>query len=131
MSLPVHVVGAAIERDGRILCTQRGPGHQSGLWEFPGGKIEPGESAEEALQREIAEELSCEVIVGDEITTTTWHYDHATVILTTFRCTLREGDEPTLHEHAAAKWVRPGALRTIEWAPADVEAVAVLLRMMR
>lgn len=127
MNAPIRVVGAVIERDGLILCTQRGPGHQAGMWEFPGGKIEHGELAKEALRREVYEELACRVIVGDEIVTTTWQYDHATVTLTTFRCTLEQAAVPTLSEHAAARWVDPTALDGLDWAPADLATVAALM----
>ena len=72
VSKQINVVGAVIVRDGLILCAQRGPGgNLAGMWEFPGGKIEPGESPRDALVREIDEELRCEVVVGDEVTTTT------------------------------------------------------------
>lgn len=127
MNAPIRVVGAVIERDGLILCTQRGRGHQSGMWEFPGGKIEPGESAEAALRREIYEELACWVRVGDEIATTTWQYDHGTVALTTFRCTLEPATEPTLNEHVAARWVGPATLNELDWAPADLATVVALM----
>lgn len=127
MNPPIRVVGAVIERDGLILCTQRGHGHQAGMWEFPGGKIEQGESPEMALRREIHEELACWVRVGDEIATTTWRYDHATVTLTTFRCTLEQAAEPALSEHAAARWVDPTALDAFNWAPADLATVAALM----
>jgi 8-oxo-dGTP diphosphatase len=122
----INVVGAVILRDGLILCAQRGPGGSlGGMWEFPGGKIERGETAREALIREIEEELLCEIVVGDEVTTTTHDYDFGTVTLTTFRCELVHG-EPTLTEHADVKWVEPADLGELAWAPADRPAVAML-----
>lgn len=122
----IHVVGAVIERDGRILCAQRGPGGETGgLWEFPGGKVEPGEMPRTALEREIREELHCEVEVGEEVTTTRHDYGFGAVILTTFRCRLVSGT-PELTEHAAVEWRTPDTLADLVWAPADVPAVDLL-----
>lgn len=126
VSKQINVVGAVIVRDGLILCAQRGPrGELGGLWEFPGGKIEPGESPHDALVREIHEELRCEVVVGQEVTTTTYPYDFGTVTLTTFWCELVSGT-PTLTEHAAVRWLPPAELDSIEWAPADLPAVEII-----
>lgn len=123
MTKQIHVVGAVIIRVGLVLCAQRGAGGRlAGLWEFPGGKIEAGESPAAALEREIAEELGCTIEVGAPITTTTHEYEFGTVNLTTFYCQLTSGT-PTTSEHAAIRWLRPADLATIEWAPADVPAV--------
>jgi 8-oxo-dGTP diphosphatase len=120
----IHVVGAVVVRDGLILCAQRGfDGSLPGLWEFPGGKIEPGETKPEALKREMAEELGVEVEVDDEVNTTTYSYDFGDVTLTTFYCRLLSG-APRLTEHASIQWLSPGDLRRISWAPADLPAVA-------
>lgn len=117
------MVGAVILRDGLVLCAQRGPdGSLPGMWEFPGGKIEPGESPQVALCREIIEELHCEVVVGEEVATTTHEYDFGVVTLTTFYCQLRSGD-PQLTEHAELRWVAPSQLAGLEWAPADIPAI--------
>lgn len=122
----INVVGAVIVRDGLVLCAQRGPsGSLAGLWEFPGGKIETGETAREALVREIEEELACVVLVGNQVKVTTHEYDFGIVTLTTFYCTITQG-EPILREHAAAAWLPPEELHTLEWAPADVPAVATI-----
>lgn len=119
----IAVVGAVVIDDGRVLCAQRGPaGSLAGMWEFPGGKIEPGETPREALEREIVEELQCRVAVGDSVTTTEHEYDFAVVSLTTFYCDLVEGT-PRLTEHAAVRWLLPAELESLEWAPADVPAV--------
>ncbi|MFT4163828.1 MAG: (deoxy)nucleoside triphosphate pyrophosphohydrolase [Microlunatus sp.] len=123
----INVVGAVITKDGLVLCAQRGSaGRLAGLWEFPGGKIEPGETSRAALEREIAEELNCEVEVGDRVATTTHEYDFGVVTLTTFYCRLVAGT-PALTEHAALRWLPPGELTTIDWAPADVPAVHRIL----
>ena len=126
MKRQIRVVGAVLLHDGLVLCAQRGPqGSLAGHWEFPGGKIEQGESPEEALIREIREELNCSVEVGREITTTTYEYDFGVVTLTTFYCRLVTGT-PTLTEHVALKWLPPAELETITWAPADIPAVVLI-----
>lgn len=124
MAQTFRVVGAVIIRNGLVLCAQRGPnGNLPGLWEFPGGKVEAGETPEAALQREIAEELDCAIEVGQEVATTTHEYDFAIVNLTTFYCRLVAG-VPHASEHASIRWLSPSALGTVDWAPADIPAVA-------
>ncbi len=126
MARQIRVVGAVIVNDRRILCAQRGvDGSLPGLWEFPGGKIEPGETPADALVREIAEELDCIVEVGDAVTTTTHEYDFGVVTLTTFYCTLASGT-PRASEHAALEWLLPSELTTVPWAPADIPAVDLI-----
>jgi 8-oxo-dGTP diphosphatase len=118
----IDVVGAVIVNDGLVLCAQRGPhGALAGLWEFPGGKIEPNETARDALEREIDEELRCVVEVGNVVTTTSHEYDFGIVTLTTFFCRLVDGT-PQLTEHASIKWLAAAELDTLEWAPADIPA---------
>lgn len=126
MKKQIDVVGAVIRRDGLILCARRGlAGSLPGMWEFPGGKIEAGETPREALEREITEELNCRVQVGDEIVLTAHEYDFGVVNLTTFYCELIDG-EPTLSEHEAVVWLDPSLLDSLEWAPADVPAVDLI-----
>lgn len=123
----IHVVGAVIVRDGEILCARRGPDSSlPGMWEFPGGKIEPGEAPRAALEREIHEELACAIEVGDALTTTTHPYDFGDVILTTFWCALRSGT-PRLTEHSEVRWLSPDELGSLTWAPADLPAVREIM----
>ena len=123
MKKQINVVGAVIRRDGLILCAQRGDkGSLPGLWEFPGGKIEAGETPREALEREIVEELNCRVLVGEQVTSTIHEYDFGVVTLTTFYCELVEG-LPVLTEHEAVVWLPARSLNTLSWAPADIPAV--------
>lgn len=127
MAREIPVVGAVIVNDGLILCAQRGPsGALGGMWEFPGGKIEAGETPREALVREIAEELDCVVHVGSEVTTTRHEYDFGIVTLTTFYCDLVSGT-PQLTEHSETRWLAPAELAELAWAPADIPAVEILM----
>lgn len=126
MKKEIHVVGAVVLADEKVLCVQRGPGGSlPGLWEFPGGKIEGGETPQQALAREIDEELRCTVDVRDKVTTTRHEYDFGVVHLTTYYCDLVEGT-PELTEHAQLAWREPDDLRGLEWAPADIPAVEVI-----
>lgn len=123
MKKNIHVVGAVIVQAGQIFCAQRNAEQSLPLlWEFPGGKIEQGETAEEALMREVEEELQCEIEVGKRIEHTVYEYDFGVVHLTTFYCRLIAGN-PVLLEHAASKWLLPSELYTLEWAPADIPAI--------
>ncbi|MEW4305790.1 (deoxy)nucleoside triphosphate pyrophosphohydrolase [Rossellomorea marisflavi] len=126
MKKDIHVVGAVIFRDGKILCAQRGNDKSLPLlWEFPGGKIEKGETAKQALLREIQEEMKVSIVVNEQIEHTVHEYDFGIVHLTTFACELIN-EEPTLTEHAAIKWLTPAELHSLEWAPADVPAIEKL-----
>ena len=129
MKKNINVVGAVIIENGKILCAQRGPDKSLPLkWEFPGGKIEKGETPQEALRREISEEMRCKIEIGDKVEYTVYEYDFGIVHLTTFICQLVEG-EPILTEHVSIKWLSPGELRSLSWAPADVPAIEKLSEM--
>lgn len=123
----IPVVGAAIMRDGKILCARRPfDKNLGGKWEFPGGKVKPGETYREALAREIREELGCEVEVGDQVCTTLNTYRFGTISLVTFRCTLKPGEEPQRLEHLKLRWMDPLDMPSLDWAPADCEAVDLI-----
>lgn len=122
----VSVVGAVIVRDGLILAAQRGPEMATpGVWEFPGGKVEPGETPAEALRRELREELGCEVGVGDLVARSEHEYPGGTVVLATYRCTLRAG-EPRAIEHRGLRWLTAAELGDLAWAPADLPTVRLI-----
>lgn len=126
MSNPIRVVGAVFHDGDRFLACRKKPGKPlEGHWEFPGGKIEPGETPEQALAREIREELNFTARVGSKLTTTTYEYDFATIELTTFYCTLISG-ELRLSDHDATRWVTPAEAMELTWAPADIPAVEKL-----
>ena len=130
---PLEVVCALIERDGRVLIAQR-PAHQhlGLLWEFPGGKIEAGEPAGDALRREIREELRCDIVLGDALPPALHAYPKITVRLHGFVATLAPGSpEPVAAEHAALAWVRPDELDDYPLAPADYPVLASYRRRNR
>lgn len=123
MKKNIYVVGAVIIKNGKILCAQRGPDKSLPYkWEFPGGKIEQGETPEAALQREIQEEMHCKINIGEKVEYTAYEYDFGIVHLTTYLCELVES-EPVLTEHVAIKWLEPSELASLDWAPADIPAI--------
>ncbi|WP_338754837.1 (deoxy)nucleoside triphosphate pyrophosphohydrolase [Bacillus sp. FJAT-52991] len=129
MKKNIDVVGAVIIENGKILCAQRGERQILPLkWEFPGGKIEQGESPEEALRREIEEEMHCKIEIGEQVEHTVYEYDFGIVHLTTFFCRIVEG-KPVLTEHVAIKWLAPHELTSLDWAPADIPAIEKLSQM--
>ncbi len=121
----IEVSAAMILQDGKILATQRGYGEFKDGWEFPGGKVEPGETPEEAIVREIREELGATVRPEKLVTTVECDYPRLHLTMHCFLCTVENG-ELRLLEHEAAKWLEPGNLHSVAWLPADVEAVKKL-----
>jgi len=123
----VEVAAALIQDEkGRYLITQRRQGsHLAGLWEFPGGKRESGESLEEALRRELTEELSARFAVGERVETVRWEYPERTIVIHFYRCRLESGTiEP--REDQAMAWVAPERLSDFDFPPADRDLIARL-----
>ena len=114
----IEVVAAIIIKDGQVFATQRGYGEWKGWWEFPGGKMEPGESPQEALKREIREELEAEITVGQLLETVEWDYPAFHLTMHCFICSLISKDM-RLNEHEAAAWLTKETLHTVKWLPAD------------
>lgn len=126
----IEVVAAIIRKeDGRILVTQRGYGEHKDGWEFPGGKMEKGESPEAAIVREIREELEVEIEPEQLITTVEYDYPNFHLTMHCFLSRIVSG-EIVLTEHEAAKWLDKRDLDTVDWLPADVEVVAELKKVL-
>ena len=122
-------VVAAIIRDGdRVFATQRGHGEFKGGWEFPGGKIEDGETPEEALIREVREELDTEIAVDELVETVEYDYPAFHLSMDCFWAEVVSG-ELVLKEHAAARWLTKEELGSVEWLPADVELIEKLKKL--
>ena len=121
----VRVVAAVIRDNNRIFATQRGYGDLKGGWEFPGGKIEKGETPQEALKREICEELDTEILVGELIDTIEFDYPTFHLSMDCFWCEVVKGDL-VLKEHEAAQWLNKNRIDEVEWLPADVTLIDVI-----
>ena len=121
----IEVVAAVIRREGRIFATQRGYGGFKDWWEFPGGKMEPGETPEAALEREIREELSAEISIGRLLRTVEWDYPAFHLTLHCYLCTL-SSECLHLNEHEAARWLDAGSLDSVRWLPADEELIPLI-----
>lgn len=118
----IEVVAAIIRKNNKIFATQRGSGEFEGGWEFPGGKIEQGESPQEALKREIIEELDTMIQVGKLIDVVEYDYPRFHLIMHCFLCEIISGDL-VLKEHAAAKWLSKEELDSVKWLPADISII--------
>ena len=125
----VRVVAAVIKADNKIFATQRGYGEFKGGWEFPGGKIEPGETPQEALKREIFEELDTEISVGELIDTIEYDYPTFHLSMDCFWCEIVKGDL-VLKEHEAARWLDADTLDDVEWLPADIALIDKIKKVM-
>ncbi len=121
----IEVVAAIIQDGERCFATQRGYGDYKDWWEFPGGKVEAGETPEEALVREIQEELDTTIKVERFLTTVDWDYPKFHLTMHCYLCTVAEGDL-TLREHEAAKWLTMEDIDSVNWLPADVLVVNAL-----
>ena len=121
----IRVVAAVIREGDRVFATQRGYGEYRGWWEFPGGKVEPGEEPEDALKREIREELAAEIAVDGFLTAVEYDYPDFHLFMDCFLCSVASG-ELVLLEHEAAKWLPMDDLRCVRWLPADVLVVEEL-----
>ncbi len=118
----IEVVAAIIRKEDKIFATQRGYGDWKDWWEFPGGKMEPGETPEEALKREIKEELSADISVEEFLTTVEYDYPAFHLTMHCYLCTLLD-EAMHLNEHEAARWLSKAELRSVKWLPADLEVV--------
>ena len=118
MMKTIEVVAAIIIKDAKVFATQRGYGQWQGWWEFPGGKIEAGERPQEALVREIREELEAEIEVGELLQTVEWDYPDFHLTMHCFICSLIS-ESMRLNEHEASLWLTQETLRSIRWFPAE------------
>ena len=114
----IEVLAAIIRHGDKVFATQRGYGEFKGGWEFPGGKMEPGETPPQALIREIKEELDTEIEVGELIETVEYDYPKFHLTMHCFMCTVKSG-HLVLKEHEAAKWLTKNTLDSVDWLPAD------------
>ena len=121
----IEVAAAVIRHGNRIFAAQRGYGPYKNRWEFPGGKIEPGETPEQTLVREIREELDTEIDVGGKLAHVEYDYPEFHLSMDCYWCTVRNGNL-TLKEHEAARWLCMDELNTVDWLPADLEVIALI-----
>ena len=118
----IEVVAAIIHRDGAYFATQRGYGEFEGMWEFPGGKIEEGETAEFALKREIQEELGIDITIDNFLCTIEYNYPSFHLTMHCYLCGIKFG-EIELREHKSARWLTTETLDSVKWLPADKEVI--------
>ncbi len=121
----IHVVAAIIRDQDRIFATQRGYGDWKDYWEFPGGKIEASETAEDALRREIREELDTDITVGEKLASIEYDYPAFHLSMECFMAEVQQG-ELVLKEHEAARWLGKNELDSLNWLPADMIIIELL-----
>lgn len=127
----IEVVAAIIKKDNTILATQRGYGDLKDGWEFPGGKIEPGEAHDVALIREIKEELEADINIQEHIITIEYTgYEKFDLTMYCYLCSLKNDSNITLVEHEAAKWLSKETLYSVDWLPADIDAVNAIYKRL-
>ena len=124
----IEVVAGIIRDGGKVFATQRGYGDYKDFWEFPGGKVEAGETPEQALARELKEELAIDVNVGEFVCTVEHDYPAFHLTMHCYFCTIAGGKAPELLEHEAARWLASSELHGVNWLPADVKVVEALSR---
>ena len=122
----IEVAAAIIINNGKIFACQRGYGEWKNWWEFPGGKLESGETPEDALLREIREELSIEISINRHLTTVDYDYPNFHLTMHCYICQLKDDLQPHLLEHEAARWLCRSELEEVKWLPADVEVIKAL-----
>lgn len=125
----IKVVAAIIQKENKILATKRGYGEFINMWEFPGGKIESGETKEQTLVREIKEELNIEINVDKFAIDIEYQYPNFYLFMSCFMCSIKEGSIELL-EHNDGKWITKEELNTLNWLPADIDAVNYLKENM-
>lgn len=125
----IEVVAAIIVRAGKVLATQRGYGDWEGWWEFPGGKVEAGEAPEQAIVREIHEELNAAINVGDYLCTAEYDYPTFHLSMRCYLCSLVD-ERFELLEHHAARWLDVAHLDDVQWLPADVQVIQAIKSQM-
>ena len=127
----IEVVAAIIKKGDTILATQRGYGDLKDGWEFPGGKIEPGEAYDAALIREIKEELDVDIVVNEHVITIDYKgYEKFDLTMHCYLCSLVNDSNITLVEHEAAKWLSKDSLYSVDWFPADIDAVDAIYKRL-
>ena len=125
----IEVVAAVFVRDGRVFATQRGYGEFKDKWEFPGGKMEAGEGREEALRREIREELDAEIAVGKLLCTVEYDYPAFHLTMHCYLCSVVSGTL-VLKEHESARWLSADGLESVDWLPADIQVIPIIRKCL-
>ena len=125
----IEVVAAIIIKNHQVFATQRGYGEWKDWWEFPGGKIEPGECPQEALKREIKEELDAEISVGELLQTIEWDYPTFHLTMHCFICSL-ESESLQLNEHEDSSWLTKDKLDSVQWLPADITVLDKISQLL-